>query len=64
MVEKSGAQIFFKIYSWGLPGGAVVTLVCSTLAACGSQFQILGSDLHNTHQATLQWRPTYKIEED
>ena len=37
----------------GQPGGIVVGFTCSTWAAWGSQVQILGTDLHTAHQATL-----------
>ena len=56
---------FLKVRShWGWPGGVVVEFVFSALVAWGSWTQILGVDLHTTHQGML-WRcPTYKIEED
>ena len=41
----------------GWPGGIVLKFACSALAS-GVQVQILGTDLHTTHQAT------YKIEEE
>ena len=44
--------------------GIVVTCTPSALAAQGSQVQILGADLHTTHQAVLWWHPTHEIEED
>ena len=42
----------------------VVKFVYSASVAWGSQVQILGTDLHTTHQAMLWRHPTYKIEED
>ena len=44
----------------GQSGGIVVKFTCSALVARGSPVQILGMDLHTTHQATL-W-PTNKIQ--
>ena len=48
----------------GRPGGIVVKFTHSALVARGSQVQILGVDLHTTHQAMLWWCPTDEIEED
>ena len=52
--------IFKRKLTWGLVSGIVVELVHSALAAWGSQVQILGVDLHTTHQAMLWWCPIYK----
>ena len=46
------------------PGGIVVKFAHPALAAQGLQVQILGTDLHTTHQDILWLHPTYKIEED
>ena len=48
----------------GRPSGAVVKFACFTLRAGGSRYEILGMDLHTTHQAMLWQHPTYKIEKD
>ena len=48
----------------GRPSSVVVKLTPSALATQSSQVRIPGVDLHTTYQAMLQWRPTYKIEED
>ena len=42
----------------------MVKFVCSTLAAWSLWVQILGMDIHATHQAMLWWHLIYKIEED
>lgn len=44
----------------GRPGGIMVKFRYSTSMVWGSQVQILGSDLHTTHQAVLGWHPIYK----
>ena len=48
----------------GSLGGVLVKFVHSASAAWGLWLQIPGMDLHTTHQATLWWCPTYKIEEN
>ena len=47
-----------KIHREGPASGVVVKSACSTLAAWGSQVQILGADLHTAHLAMLWWHPT------
>ena len=42
----------------GQPHGQVVKLLLAALAAPGSSVQILGAELHTTHQATLWRHPT------
>ena len=44
----------------GQPSGVVFNFMCSASAAQGSQVQILGMNLHTTHQAMLWWHPTSK----
>ena len=46
------------------PGGVLVKFTCSASAVQGSQVQILGADLHTTHQDMLWQGLTYKTEED
>ena len=48
----------------GWPTGIVVKFMCSASVAQGSCVQILGADLHTTHQVMLWQHPIYKIEED
>ena len=48
----------------GQPGGIVVGVTCSASVAQGLRAQILGTDLHTTHEAMLWQCSTYKIEED
>ena len=50
--------MLLKNYTWGLPSGVVVKFTLSALAAQGLWVQLLGMDLHTTHQATLWWHPT------
>ena len=47
-----------------LGAGLVVKFTHSSSAAQGSQVQILGIDLHTTHQAMLWQHPIHKMEED
>ena len=57
---------YFKTYLFrGWPSGIVVKFVCSASAAQGSRVQILGMDLHTTHQAML-WQMSHiqKMQED
>ena len=42
----------------GQSSGVVITFASSTSAAWGLQAQILGMDLHTTHQVTLWRHPT------
>ena len=56
MLYKSGAG--------NQPSGIVIKFAHSALVAQGSWVQILGVELHTTHQAMLWQHPTYKIEED
>ena len=49
-----------KLLVKGRPGGIVVKFTSSSLLAQGSLAQILGVDLHTTHQAMLWRNPTYK----
>ena len=53
-----------KMGNWGWPSGVVVKFMHFASVAQGSQVQILGTDLHTTHQAMMRWHPTYKTEED
>ena len=48
----------------GWPGGIVAKLTHSASAAQDLWVRIPGADLHTAPEATLWWRPTYKIEED
>ena len=54
----------FKNNLRGQPGGLVVEVTPSASTAWGSQVQMLGMDLHTTHQAMLWQHPICKIEED
>ena len=47
-----------KITIQGPAGGIAVKFMHSASAAQGSPFQILGTDLHAAHQATLRQWPT------
>ena len=53
--QKDGCQ--------GWPSGIVAKFACSSSAAQGSRVQILGTDLHITHQNMLWQCLMYKIEE-
>ena len=48
----------------GQPSGVVVKFVRSPSLAQGSWIQILGADLHTTHQIMLWQCPIPKIEDD
>ena len=48
----------------GPASGVGVKFACSTLVVLGLRVQILGAEVHTTCQATLQWHPMYKLEED
>ena len=51
--------------SWGSKsGGIVVEFAFSTSVTWGSWVQLLGTDLHTSHQAMLWGSPIYKNEED
>ena len=54
-----------KSFRRGQSGGGVVKFACCALVARGRGVQILGTDLHITHQAML-WQHSIckKIEED
>ena len=58
------ANSMIKKIDIGQPGDIVVKFTHTASVAQGSQVQILGADLHITHQAMLRQRPTFKIKED
>ena len=61
---KTKQNSFKKKKCRGQPGGIVAKFAHTTSAAWDSQVWIPGTDLYTAHQATLWWRPIYKVEED